>query len=205
MPKSSSIAPSTRLKRRPISGPALVVLGLTLAGIWFGSQSLATTKTVTVDNANQPSTEPTEPSPTPDPTASAAPTTTDQPVPSSSLPAATSESATASSSLPAGFPSAIPAPANGTLTGSFGSESDGKHSYVVSYSVPAKAGDVAASYRRQLEQAGFTIDELPGLDFGGEGGAFYGAKKETISLTASVAPDNQQPGSTVVTVNATVE
>lgn len=201
----SSASPSSRTRRKPISGPALVVLGLVLAGIWFGSQSLGSTKTVTVDNAgSQPVAEsaatgsPKNQSAESSPSPSAERSSAAEPV--------TATQATTSGSLPAGFGSAIPAPANGTVTGSFaGAESDGKKSSVVTYSVPGRAGDVASGYRSTLEKAGFTVDELPGFDFGGEGGAFYGAQKAKLSLTVSISVDQQKTSSAVVTINATGE
>ncbi len=190
----------TKSHRKPISGPAMLVLAIVLAGIWFGGQSLNTTKTVTVSGGS-PS----------DAAATTSPVTTSESTPDASAPAvqAPTESSKESpqtvegAKLPDGYPKSIPTPTNGELTGGFGSSTGEQQSFVVTYSVPGSTDDVNKSYQQSLKAAGYTIDDLSALP-GGESGGFFGASKDSVTLTVSLADDKEKTGSVVLSLNAVV-
>lgn len=94
--------------------------------------------------------------------------------------------------------SSIPAPANSTVTGSF-TAADGK-SGVTAYSVAGTVSDVASQYVDVLETAGFTVDTIVDL----ADGKFFSAKKGSISISATLANDQQNQNTTVVTVALTL-
>ena len=65
-----------------------------------------------------------------------------------------------SSTLPSGFPSEVPTPSFGKITGSYsGSDATSGTSYTVAYSLTStEATTASATYQQQLTNAGYTID-----------------------------------------------
>jgi hypothetical protein len=191
----------TSRRRKPVSGPALVVLGLVLAGIWFGSRSLSQSGSFSVDGGAPTVASQSAPSPEPsipEQPASAA-SATDQVASPASTPSEPS-----ALHLPDGYPSALPTPSDSTLTAVTGAKGDRQASYVVSYSVLGPPAVVSQRYRDQLTTAGFTVDDQAA--FAGPGGeTLLGATRDTIALTVTLSANPASVDSTVLTINAVVE
>jgi len=61
--------------------------------------------------------------------------------------------------VPAGFPTAVPQPANAKLRGvASGARGSGKY-FQLDYTLSGSAAEVATAYRKQLENAGFTVTD----------------------------------------------
>ncbi len=184
-----------RPHRRPISGPALIVLALVLAGIWFGSRALSQTATVSVDT--EVGRQNSEVGSTPAAT-TVQPSTTPAPTPSSSSPAASEpvKATTTQPGLPDGYPTDIPAPTGGTLIKATAVGKPGDRSFVASYQLAGAPSVVSEAYQRQLEAAGFSVHAV----LGSRDSAFFGAEKGSRSLSVSVGADQEQSGSSNLTI-----
>lgn len=197
---AATVSQPVRRRRKPISGPALVVLGLVLAGIWFGSRSLSESGSFSVEGgASKIAREP-APSPEPavlEPPASSALTSDQLAV------APSTADAPSATQLPDGYPVSIPEPSDSTLTAATGATANGQASYVASYSVRGASAAVSQRYRDQLTTAGFTVDDQAAFA-GPSGETLIGATKGTVALTASFSADSQTDV-TILTINAVVE
>lgn len=193
-PQPMGALAGSRSRRRAVSGPALVVLTLTLAAIWFGSQTLNQTATESFDVKPSPqSTD--QPAVLQD---SAQPTALTS---LSATPASGSSSSTAAPSsnslgLPAGFPSSIPLPNNATLIKATVAGDEGDKNYIAAYQITSKPAEVSASYQQQLKEAGFEVHAVLGSADSG----FFGAQKDALSITVSVGTDQQAPDKTNLTL-----
>lgn len=182
-----------RVRRRPISGPALLVLAIVLAGIWFGSRALSQTATVSVDTdsrgqqsdvgSTQLSTAHETPGSNVETQPSATPPSSDQQRSEPSAPS--SDTRPPSSGLPAGYPTDIPAPSGGTLTKATAAGQAGDRSFVASYRLTGAPSAVSEIYQQQLKAAGFSVHAV----LGSSNSAFFGAEKESRSISVSVGAD----------------
>ena len=188
-------ASATTKSRRAISGPALVVLALTLAAIWYGSRALSQTATESFDF--KPTAKTADVQPVPDqpavlPTASNPPAKTADP----SIPAPAAPASTGQSGLPAGYPPAIPTPSNATLIKATVAGKEGDKNYIAAYQITAKPADAITNYQQQLKEAGFNVHAtLSSADSG-----FFGAQKDALSMTVSVGVDQQATDKTNLTI-----
>lgn len=197
---AATVSQPVRRRRKPISGPALVVLGLVLAGIWFGSRSLSESGSFSVEGGESKLASEPAPSPEPavlEPPASSALASDQLAVvpPTAGAPSTTQ--------LPDGYPASIPEPSDSTLTAATGAMANGQASYVASYSVRGESSAVSQRYRDQLTTAGFTVDDQAAFA-GPSGETLIGATKRTVALTASFSADSQTDV-TILTINAVVE
>lgn len=185
---------ATKPRKRPISGPALVVLALVLAGIWYGGRSLSQTSTVAVDTAPStvvaPATAPKSLAPAP-----TTPPTSPAPTAAPSTPALVAATPP-DSGLPAGYPSSIPTPKNSTLTKATVTGKGTDQTFVASYQLSGQPAAVSQAYQDQLTNAGFAVHAV----LGSADSTFFGAEKNSLSLSVSVGADQSTSGKSNLTI-----
>ena len=191
--RSAFSAAGSRTRKRPISGPAFVILGLVLAGIWYGSRVLGQTATVSVDTVTKPATPAVETSTPPVQSADQAAKPSQTSPPQATAPAPTAAPATG---LPAGYPSAIPAPTGGTLTKATVAGKSGDQTFVASYHLVGSPSAVSTAYQQQLTTAGLTVHAV----LGSADSAFFGAEKDSLSISVSVGADASANGTSNLTI-----
>ena len=97
-----------------------------------------------------------------------------------------------SATLPSGFPSAVPTPSVGKISGSYsGTDATSGSSYTVAYNLTkTEAATAGATYEQQLKAAGYSIDSTSSST--DESGAFdiFTAQNGTYSVSAVVTSDS---------------
>lgn len=109
-------------------------------------------------------------------------------------------------SLPQGFPSDVPTPSVGTITGSFSGNSNNKQSYSVNYSLTAaQAATAGNDYKAKLVAAGYEIQGSASTTANQSMLDVLSAKKgdRTIAMTISTESDGSASMGLVVAIEPT--
>lgn len=109
-------------------------------------------------------------------------------------------------SLPKDFPSDIPTPKTGTISGSYSANGSSGQGYTVAYTLTtAQAATANSNYQAQLKAAGYTVDNTSSSNSGGETFELFSAKKDDRSIvaTTSTSSDGTATMSLVVSIGST--
>ncbi|MDO8335553.1 MAG: hypothetical protein Q7T74_02080 [Candidatus Saccharibacteria bacterium] len=109
-------------------------------------------------------------------------------------------------SLPKDFPSDIPTPMIGTISGSYSANSEDGQAYTVAYTLTAaQAASASSDYQTQLKAAGYTVDNTTSSTSDGDTFELFSAKKgdRNIVVTTSTSSDGTATMSLVVSIDST--
>jgi hypothetical protein len=105
------------------------------------------------------------------------------------------------SELPQGFPkSDVPVPSDATLVGSFSDTKDGKHDWVLTYTVKGDTASVTDAYRSALTGAGYRIDGASSASAGGSSFQSFTAVGASYDVYVAAGTGTGQGAGFVVTV-----
>jgi hypothetical protein len=110
--------------------------------------------------------------------------------------------------LPKDFPSDVPTPKVGTISGSYsgtGSGTDGQGFSITYTLTSAQANSASADYQSQLKVAGYTVDSTASSSADGNSLDIFSAKKDdkTLAVTVSTNSDGTAAMSLVLSVGST--